>query len=213
MSAARIALACAAVLLLSGEQQEPAEHPQSESGDCSAERIQKELSTAMPPGVDPHALPESTTAGARYYERYCNQCHVLPAPTAHAAHEWDLVVDRMNERIGKLRHDCGADVLGLRQPSGDEVAEIKSFLKKNALDVVPPEKLPLPKRHGIETFKRVCSRCHALPSPRLHTPEQWPRVVERMRINSYLLRADEPITTEETQDAVSYLKAASGPVP
>lgn len=34
---------------------------------------------------------------------------------------------------------------------------------------------------GAQDFKHVCAKCHALPSPKLHTATQWPRVVKRMR--------------------------------
>jgi cytochrome c5 len=34
---------------------------------------------------------------------------------------------------------------------------------------------------GARDFDHVCAKCHALPSPKLHTAAQWPQVVERMR--------------------------------
>jgi cytochrome c5 len=34
---------------------------------------------------------------------------------------------------------------------------------------------------GAQEFEHVCAKCHALPSPKLHTAAQWPPVVERMR--------------------------------
>lgn len=38
-----------------------------------------------------------------------------------------------------------------------------------------------PGESGAQDFKHVCTKCHALPSPKLHTAAQWPRVVKRMR--------------------------------
>jgi hypothetical protein len=34
---------------------------------------------------------------------------------------------------------------------------------------------------GYEAFDQICGRCHVLPNPRVHTADQWPLVVERMR--------------------------------
>lgn len=37
---------------------------------------------------------------------------------------------------------------------------------------------------GAKDFDHVCAKCHALPSPKLHTAAQWPQVVDRMRQHS-----------------------------
>jgi hypothetical protein len=34
---------------------------------------------------------------------------------------------------------------------------------------------------GSKAFDQVCGTCHALPNPGVHTADQWPQVVERMR--------------------------------
>jgi cytochrome c5 len=34
---------------------------------------------------------------------------------------------------------------------------------------------------GSQAFDQVCGTCHAFPSPAVHTADQWPQVVERMR--------------------------------
>lgn len=33
---------------------------------------------------------------------------------------------------------------------------------------------------GAKLFIRTCAQCHDLPSPKMHTPGEWPAVVERM---------------------------------
>ena len=42
---------------------------------------------------------------------------------------------------------------------------------------------PLPDRQSKEAqlFKHYCSQCHALPSTRSHTAQEWPLVVARMK--------------------------------
>ncbi|HSF49086.1 MAG TPA: hypothetical protein VLA73_12095 [Burkholderiales bacterium] len=43
-----------------------------------------------------------------------------------------------------------------------------------------PEELPEPGSPGARLLERYCTQCHYLASPAMHTPESWPRVVERM---------------------------------
>jgi hypothetical protein len=40
-----------------------------------------------------------------------------------------------------------------------------------------------PQGLGREEFAVTCSRCHALPGPRDHSPEDWPTVYARMERN------------------------------
>lgn len=43
-----------------------------------------------------------------------------------------------------------------------------------------PATLPEPGSAGAELLTRYCVQCHHLPSPAMHTPANWPRIVERM---------------------------------
>src|SRR5574341_708680 len=43
-----------------------------------------------------------------------------------------------------------------------------------------PEQLPEPESAGARAMSRYCVQCHYLPSPAMHTPENWPKTVERM---------------------------------
>lgn len=45
-----------------------------------------------------------------------------------------------------------------------------------------PENLPEAESPGAALLVRHCSGCHNLPSPKLHTAESWPYVVERMKV-------------------------------
>ena len=42
---------------------------------------------------------------------------------------------------------------------------------------------PLPDQQSKEAqlYEHYCSQCHALPSPRAHTTQEWPLVVARMK--------------------------------
>jgi cytochrome c5 len=42
------------------------------------------------------------------------------------------------------------------------------------------EDLPEPDSTGAGLLSRYCTQCHNLPSPGLHTPEEWPAVATRM---------------------------------
>ena len=43
-----------------------------------------------------------------------------------------------------------------------------------------PEQLPDPQSPGARALARYCVQCHYLPSPAMHTPENWSKTVERM---------------------------------
>jgi hypothetical protein len=51
-----------------------------------------------------------------------------------------------------------------------------------------------------------CSTCHAPPSPRLHTKEEWPNVVARMEMHRLDARMP-ALTKSEQDDVLSYLQA------
>ncbi len=45
---------------------------------------------------------------------------------------------------------------------------------------VEPSQLPDPESNGAKLLSQYCSRCHNVPSPRLHTNQEWPDVLKRM---------------------------------
>lgn len=59
---------------------------------------------------------------------------------------------------------------------------------------------------GFETLRRRCAGCHAVPDPRLHTAEEWPSVVARMRVyadSAGLL----PLTAEQRELITDFLRS------
>jgi cytochrome c5 len=77
---------------------------------------------------------------------------------------------------------------------------------------VKPGDLPDPDSKGARLLTRYCSQCHYLPSPRMHTAEEWPHVVvrmfNRMRMMSGMMGIESP-SPEERQIIVAYLEAHS----
>src|SRR5690625_4301876 len=64
-----------------------------------------------------------------------------------------------------------------------------------------PENLPEASSRGAELVVHHCGHCHNLPSPKLHTAEQWPAVVARMRAQAaaqMMNRAPLPSPEDET---------------
>ncbi len=45
---------------------------------------------------------------------------------------------------------------------------------------VEPSQLPDPESSGAKLLSQYCSQCHRIPSPRLHTDQEWPYVLKRM---------------------------------
>ena len=43
------------------------------------------------------------------------------------------------------------------------------------------QSLPDQQSKEAQVYKHYCSQCHALPSPRAHTAQEWPLVVARMK--------------------------------
>lgn len=47
---------------------------------------------------------------------------------------------------------------------------------------IDPAMLPEPQRRGAQLLQQYCVQCHALTGPGRHTAEEWPAVLERMRM-------------------------------
>ena len=45
---------------------------------------------------------------------------------------------------------------------------------------IEPHQLPEPRSEGARLAARYCVQCHYLPSPQMHTPDQWTTIVVRM---------------------------------
>lgn len=152
-----------------------------------------------PAGVAPGDLPEPTSRRAQLLVKYCAQCHALPAPTAHSATDWPGVVRRMWLRMEWLPESLRVEV-----PTSAERYEMLQYLTINALKV---SGTALPRGRGREAFALVCSRCHALPDPRVHSKEDWPTVFARMERNMEHMKVAPP-TGQQTEEILAYLQTA-----
>lgn len=150
-----------------------------------------------PAGVAPGDLPEPTSRGGQLVVKFCAQCHALPTPTQHSATDWPSVARRM-----WLRMEWLPDSLGVRVPTNAERYELLQYVTVNALKV---SGTVLPEGRGREAFALVCSRCHALPDPRVHSKADWAIVFARMERNMERMKVAPP-TAEQTQDILHYLE-------
>lgn len=154
-----------------------------------------------PPGLTPADLPDSGSAGAHMVVLYCSQCHGLPTPKAHSATDWPSVARRMWLRAEWLPAD-----LQVRVPSMGERYVLLTYLTANALVTSDPASLP--EGPGRETFVQMCGRCHAVPDPRVHSPEDWPIVYGRMEQNMDRMSVPRP-TGGQPAAILEYLRTAS----
>jgi cytochrome c5 len=150
-----------------------------------------------PPGTAPADLPEPNAQGAQLVARYCGQCHALPPPQMHSATDWPGIARRM-----WLRMELLPASLQVRVPTAGERFTIMEYLNDNALQVSGAN---LPSGEGRGTFAQVCSRCHALPDPRVHSREDWPAVYARMERNMERMQVPPP-TRDQTTDILLYLQ-------
>jgi cytochrome c5 len=154
-----------------------------------------------PPGIAAGDLPDPQSRGAQLLIHYCAQCHALPAPSAHSATDWPSVARRM-----WLRMDFLPDSLGIQVPTAADRFEILNYLVTNALKV---SGTVLPAGKGRDEFSVVCSQCHALPDPRVHSAEDWPTVYSRMERNMERMQVQPP-SGSVGQDILLYLQTVAG---
>lgn len=154
--------------------------------------------TALPPAtIAAGDLPAPNSPEAALLVKYCTQCHALPSPTMHASVDWPVVLRRMWLRMDRL-----PDSLGIQIPDPSERIAMLGYFNLHALRV---SGATLPEGPGQETFSMVCSRCHALPHPRDHSPQDWPAVVTRQFENMDRMNVTRP-TAEETEQILGYLR-------
>jgi mono/diheme cytochrome c family protein len=162
----------------------------------------------VPPGVGPEDLPDPNSQGARLLVYYCARCHNLPSPSMHTAEEWPAVADRMFLRMSRTSGMGGMGMMSVEIPSPEEEQAIVAYLKAHSLKSISPGTLPSPESQGATLFRERCSQCHSLPDPKLHTPTEWPAIVEKMR--AYMQSMDRKgVTGNEEKEIVSYLQSHS----
>lgn len=145
------------------------------------EMMQRMMPDMLPPGIKPDALPEPDSRGAKLLARYCTQCHNLPSPAMYSATEWPVVTSRMFSRMSMMSGMMG--MMNVENPSSEERQAIAAYLQAHSMKTISPGALPAPGSRGAVLFRDMCSQCHSLPDPQLHTASEWPKVLERMRGN------------------------------
>ncbi|HTI06523.1 MAG TPA: hypothetical protein VL549_14555 [Gemmatimonadales bacterium] len=153
-----------------------------------------------PPGIVASDLPDPSSPGAKIVANYCAQCHNLPTPQMHSATDWPSVARRM-----WLRMDLLPPSLGIKVPTMGDRFTLLGYLTTNALKVSGAS---LPAGPGREAFAETCSRCHALPDPRVHSRADWPTVFARMEQNMTRMQVPPP-TREQTSDLLLYLQTVA----
>jgi len=201
---ARALLAAAIVLAGCTQAKPPAQTATTGSDTTRApspmqQRLYWAAEIALPPGIRPDSLPEPASPGAKVLDQYCTQCHALPSPAMHGPADWPSVARRMWVRI-----DMMAGALGVETPSTAQRAELLAYLEKHALKVAAT----LPPGPGKAVFQEVCSRCHDLNDPKMHTAPDWPVVVMRMEQDAEKMKV-RGITHAQAEQIISYLQAAS----
>ena len=177
--------------------------------------MQEMMSGRLPPGITPENLPDSDSPGAKLLARYCTQCHNLPAPAMHTAEEWPAVEARMFNRMTMMSGMGGMGgmmrrrMMPVRAPAGGEQEAILDYLQGHALRPANVEALGPPGAPGLALFRQTCSQCHALPDPTLHTADEWPVVVERMRRNMEAM-GKRVITDRERDEIAGFLTKTAG---
>jgi cytochrome c5 len=166
--------------------------------DQMKEMMQGMMSGMLPPGVKPEDLPDPESPGANLTTTYCTQCHNLPSPLMHSAEEWPPVAGRMISRERMMEGRSG--MMGIKAPSSHEEEVLLEYLKTHAMKALAPGSIPSPDSPNAALFQQACSRCHALPDPKLHTAAEWPGVVERMRKNMEIM--GKPVMTDQEREGI-----------
>ncbi len=187
---------------LVGCQQPPAE----EGGEAAQATVGEDLLLAStkitlpPPGIGPADLPDPESDGAQYLRQYCTACHALPGPGSFSATSWPVYLRRMWMRMDALDPKFNVPV-----PSSAERVVLTRYLLDNALQVTRAD---LPPGQGRDLYRAECSRCHELPDPNQHSPQDWPAVVIRMREHGVEMLRRSP-TQAQVQEIILYLERAS----
>ncbi|HVO36486.1 MAG TPA: hypothetical protein VMT21_13015 [Gemmatimonadales bacterium] len=70
---------------------------------------------------------------------------------------------------------------------------------------VAPESLPQPNSAGAKALTQYCTQCHALPSPAMHGPADWPSVARRMWVRIDMMAGALGIQTPSSAERAELL--------
>ncbi|MCL5024520.1 MAG: cytochrome c [Nitrospirae bacterium] len=104
-------------------------------------------------------------------------------------------------------------MMGGRMMNRDEMKDMMQRMMPGMLPPgIKPENLPDPESRGARLLTHYCNQCHNLPSPKMHTAEEWSsvtgRMFTRMSMMSGMMGIENP-SFEEQHLIISYLKAHS----
>lgn len=158
---------------------------------------------AQLPALNAADLPAPGSAGAQLLERFCSQCHNLPAPGLHTATEWPAVLQRM---AGYMREESGGMMMHrVEVPDAGEMTVLGDYLRAHARQ--PPAAVSAG-GEPPKAFATFCGECHALPDPGQHSPGEWPAVVKRME--GYMAARGKPAPNPaELRSILAYLEGNS----
>lgn len=186
-------------------------------------------------GISPADLPDGDSEGAQTFTKFCTQCHVLPSPKMHSAQEWWPIVERMAFRMwitqkimmastslgeGGEKEAVGWEGSGMmkyvaerkkeRKENGqvlteDDKLKIRGYLTGHALEALAEGELPAKASTETNTFKKVCSRCHDLPNPKLFTAAEWADILDRQKKNMKEMDIT-LMTPQEETEILKFLK-------
>lgn len=130
----------------------------------------------LPIGIPESKIPEYGTKRANLVFIVCTQCHEMPSPKMHTKAEWPAVLVKMYKHINHM-----SDQFDFRMPSEQGKEKILSYFLEYAMPPAPDD-IPLHTEVG-KLFVENCSDCHTLPSPNLHTADEWEVTASRMQEN------------------------------
>ena len=174
--------------------------------DLRTTRVSGPGAAIIPRGLNPDDLPDPDGRGATLLTLYGVQCHDLPTPLMHSAEEWELVIQRMRERMQARR---GGMLRRVIMPPEKDWLTLDAYLKAFAQKPLDASQL----QADLETpagqaFQATCSRCHAAPDPAQHSVREWPRVVLRMKYNMQAAGLSVP-DAETTEQIITFLQGHS----
>lgn len=191
----------------------PPPHARAQGGHMREMMREMMRGAVPPPGMTAERLPEPEAEGARLLLRYCEQCHDLPSPRYKTAAQWPEVFQRMTARMRRMSEGMMREgMMGMRRMEAPGLAEARTllaYLVRNAMKEARDEELQAATPADRATFRAECTPCHALPSPALHTPEEWPVVVARMLTNMQAMGKPKP-APEQLDAVLRALRAGSG---
>lgn len=156
-----------------------------------------------PPGIDPAALPDAQSRGARLLQQYCVQCHALTGPGRHTAQEWPAVLERMRMLMDVSRRFRGLTGR-IDVPDAEALRVLGEYLADHALQAMRTA----PRGPGADAYTALCSACHALPDPGSHRAAAWPAVVGQMRDKAAIMGRAALFEPATTAAALAFLQRA-----